>query len=180
VSGRLARALIVAGVGAGLLLAPRAVSADKKTDQPVKAESLTREQFDRLSDAQVIELKGKRMTAGEIRAQRKGAQADAETKAKIAAAKAQTEFEAEQAKFAQAEKTKLEAANAKVQSEASRVAQQGPAPAQSGQLDAIRREAGQLVERSKTASPAERPQIEQRATQLIRQLQQMGHGPAGR
>jgi hypothetical protein len=113
------------------------------------------------------------------------ARAEAEVKAKTAAATAQAAFEADRAKFLQGQKAKLEAENAKVRAEVSRLRQQRPAPAQSPQLDAIRREAGQLLERSKTASPAERAQIDQRAAQLLQQLQQMGHavrgpGPVGR
>lgn len=147
-----------------------------KAEQPLKAERLTKEQFDRLPATQPIEIKGQRMTAGEIRAKMRQARAEAEAKIEAAAAKAQTEFEADRAKFLQEQKARLDAENAKVRAEVGRLRQQRPAPAQSPQLDAIRREAGQLLERSKTASPAERVQIEQRATQILQQLQQMGHG----
>ena len=162
--------------------APEQFGLDRplKGEQPLKAEQLTKEHFDRLSDTQPIEIKGQRMTAGKIRANMRQARAEAEAKAKVAAAKVQAEFEAERTKFLQAQKAKLEAENAKVRAEVTRLRQQQPAPAQSPQLDAIRREAGQLLERSKTASPAERAQIEQRAAQLIQQLQQMGHGVRGR
>ena len=151
----------------------------KKAEQPLTAEQLTKEQFDRLPDTQPIEIKGQRMTAGGIRANRakmRQARAEAEAKATAAAAKAQAEFEADRAKFLQEQKARLDTENAKVRAEVARLRQQRPAPAQSPQLDAIRREAGQLLERSKTASPAERVQIEQRAAQLRQQLQQMGHG----
>jgi hypothetical protein len=47
-----------------------------------------------------------------------------------------------------------------------------PTP-QARQLDAIQEEAAQLFQRSKTAPPGEQAQIEQRAGQLLQQLQQL-------
>ena len=44
----------------------------------------------------------------------------------------------------------------------------------SPQLEAIEQEAAQLWQRSQRASPAEQAQIEQRAGQLLQQLQQLG------
>ncbi len=89
----------------------------------------------------------------------KQARAQAEAKAAAAAAKAQAEFEADRAKFLDAEKAKVRTAG-----------RRPAAPAQSPQLDAIRREANQLAERVRTASPAEQAQIEERAAQLLQQL----------
>jgi len=169
---RRAQVLVMVGLGVGLLVpgpAPAPASSQPapppKAEQPLKAEQLTREQFDRLPDTQPIEMKGQRTTAGEIRTKMKQARAEAEVKMKAAAAQAQAGFEADRVQFLQAQKARLDAENAKVR-------QQRPAAAQSPQFDAIRREAGQLLERSKTASPAERAQIEQRAAQLLQQLRQ--------
>ncbi len=67
------RLLVVAGLGVVLLLGEAvpllASGPPVKTPagQPLKGEQLTKEQFDRLPDTQVLDVKGRRMTAGEFR-----------------------------------------------------------------------------------------------------------------
>jgi hypothetical protein len=149
----------------------------------VKADQMTRRQFREqmkmLPDTAVIEFKGRRTTAGEIRAKMRLPANVAEVRTKAVAAQlqanasqAQARFAAARAKFLQQQQAKLQADNAKAMAEFTRLRQGGAARA--AQLDAIEQEAGQLFHRSKTASPAERGQIEQRAGQLLQQLQQVG------
>lgn len=151
-------------------LAPRA---------PVKIEQLTPGQFDSLSDDQVIEFKDQRITARELRAKTRQALAEVEAKSKANAAQAKARFEAYRAKFLLEQKAKLDARNAEVRAEFARRRQQSGVIVgtlgHAARFDAIRNEARQLLERSKTASPAEQAQLEQRAEQLLGQLEQMGH-----
>ncbi len=147
--------------------------------QPHKVEQLTKDQFDRLADDEVIDVKGRQINVGELRAKRRQAEAEAPALEKAAADKAKADFEAYRTKFLQEQKAKLDAENAKVGEEVTRWRTQHPSPAQptasvgdDAQVKAIRDEARQLLERSKTASPAEQEQIERRAGELLQQLEQ--------
>lgn len=139
----------------------------------LKAEQLTREQFDRLPDTAVIEMKGTRITAGEFRAQIARQRAEGQTKVRAAASQAKTAFEAYRAKFLQEQKSKLQAVNAKVQAQFAAYRSQGAGPARSAAHETIQKEALDLQRRARTASPAEQAQIEQRARELLQQLQQV-------
>ena len=141
---------------------------------PIRAEQLKREDFDRLPDQQEIEVQGRKMTAGEVRARMREQAAAAEAKARQGTAEARAKFEASRTKFLQDQKAKVEAANAKVRAQFASRRSKAARPATSPQFQAIRQEAIQLSQRSKTASPAEQAQIEARAAELLGQLQQMG------
>ena len=157
--------------------APAGAGGGVSAPQVLKADTLTKQQFEqqlkRLPDNAVIESKGQRMTKAQIRAlaAQKG-QAN-QAKAQAALSQANAAFEERRAQLEQQHQAKLQADNAKAMAEFTRQSQAG-GPAASLQLEAIQEEAAQLFERSKRASPAEQAQIEQRAAQLLQQLQQMG------
>jgi len=138
----------------------------------IRGEQLTKQQFNALPDSAVIDFRGTRITAGEARAKLKQAETEAQARAQGAAAQAQAKFEAYRAKFLQEQKAKLDAANAKVRAEIARL-RQASAAAPLTQQQAIQREVVELLNRSKTATPAEQVQIEQRAGQLQQQYQQL-------
>ncbi len=157
-----------------------------KGRQPHKVEQLTREQFERLGDDEEIEANGRRIGVGELRARRRQAEAEAPAREKAAAEEAGVEFEARRARFMQEQDAKREAANARALAEAERWQQQHPRPTLQpvprqpapgsggdGQLEAIRHEARQLLERSKSASPSEVEQIEARAGELLKQVERL-------
>jgi hypothetical protein len=139
---------------------------------PIKAELLKREDFDRLPDQQEIEVQGQKTTAGEVRARAREQAASAEAKAKQGASDTKSKFDAARTRFLQDQKASVEAANARARAQSPRSKAAGPTA--SPQFQAIRQEAIQLNERSKTASPAERAQIEARAAELLGKLQQIG------
>ena len=139
----------------------------------LKLEQLTKEQFVALPDSQVIEVQGQRTTKREFLAAMEQERNAALAKLKAAAGQAQATFEAARSQFLQRQQAELDAQNAKVRAEfASRRTQRG-GPARSAAHQAIHKEASQLLERAKTAPPAEQEQIEQRAGELLKQLQQV-------
>lgn len=148
-----------------------AAKAREKQTAVVAAEEVDKRQFDRqlrsLPDAAVVESGGRRVTVGEIRARAVEAQkavvAGAEADAKASAAK----FAARGAQLAQQRQAKLDADGAKATTEVARL--RG--------VDAIRAEAARLLQRSKTASPAQLMEIEARAKQLLEQLQKTRVAP---
>jgi len=132
----------------------------------LKGEQLTKEQFKALPDNALIEFKGQQKTKGQIIAEE-------EQKSKQALAKmknvSKSQFEAARAKFLQEQKAKIEAANAKAKADFNRL------KANSAKYAAIKQEALQLFNKSKTAPPAEQEQIEKRANELLQQLKQIGY-----
>lgn len=140
--------------------------------QVLRGGQLTKQQFEALPDTAVIEVKGQRMTKAQIRAKAAKSQ-EAMAKGQAVARQTEAQFEQRRIQFEQQQQAKLQADNAKAVAEFTRQSQ-ASGPAASPQLDAIQEEAAQLHERSKRASPAEQAQIEQRAGQLLQQLQQMG------
>jgi len=143
--------------------------------QVLKSDALTKQQFDqqlkRLPDNAVIESKGQKMTKAQIRAlaAQKGQQNQA--RAQTGLNQAGVAFEQRRSQLEQQHQAKLQADGAKAMAEFTRLSL---APAVSAQREVIQQEAAQLFQRSKTASPAEQAQIEQRAAQLLQQLQQLG------
>lgn len=136
----------------------------------ISGQQLTKQQFDALPDTTVIDFRGTRITAGEARARIKQAETAAQAEAQAAAAQAQAKFDAYRAKFLQDQKAKLQEAHVKTRAEIARLRKVGAAPLT--QQQAIQKEAVELLNRSKTATPAEQTQIEQRALQLQQQYQQ--------
>jgi hypothetical protein len=145
--------------------------------QVIRADQLTKQQFDqqlkRLPDSAVIESQGRRFTVGEIRARAAQRRREMAAKAPVAARAAQAKVAARQAQFLQQQQAQLQADNVKAMAEFGRLRQARATP-QARQVEAIEQEAAQLFQRSQRAAPAERAQIEQRAGQLLQQLQQLG------
>jgi len=158
----------------GVLQQPAAPAPQPKLERPVvlKAEQLTKEQFQGLPDSALIGIKGTVMTAGELRRQMEQRVAESLAKAEAEAAQAKARFEAKRAKFLQEQKARLNAQNAKALADLPRLRQQAARSTVPAADDALHREAKQLLERAKTATPAEQVQIERRAGELLRQLQQ--------
>lgn len=163
--GLMAQGVTTLPVHAGGVPAPQVLKVDQMTRRQF------REQLKTLPDATVIELRGERTTAGEIRAKMRLPADVATTRAQAVAAQlkantsqATARFEGRRTQFLQQQQAKLQADNAKAMAELALLRQEA----------AIQQEAAQLLQRSKTASPQERAQIQQRASQLLQQLQQMG------
>jgi len=173
--------VFIAVCGLGLVAhtsVPTDAEAGVGASAPVlKADQLTarefRQQLKGLPDSAVVEYKGQRITVGEIRARAKQTLQAAAAKMQAAARQGQAQVEARRAQLDQQHQAKLQADGAKAMVEFTRLALVSATP-QARQLEAIQQEAAQLLQRSKTASPAERAQIEHRAGQLLQQLQQMG------
>ena len=154
-----------------LILATATASAERGAPSPqvVSGDRLTKQQFEALPDSALIDFKGRRMTKADIRA-RVAQSLDMAEKVQALARQSRVEFKQHLIQFEQQRKTKLEIDKAKATGEFARLSQ-----ADSQQLKAIEVEAAQLQERSKRASPAEKAHIEQRANQLLQQLQRMEH-----
>jgi hypothetical protein len=156
---------------------PAVAGGGVSAPQAIKVDTLTKQQLDQqikgLPDNAMIESKGQRMTKAQVRAlaTQKGKQHHA--KAQAAIAQNDAAFEQRRAQFEEQQQAKLQADRTKAMAEFTRLQQAGSADA-SAQLEVIQREAVQLFQRSKTASPAEQWRIDQRAGQLLQQLQQMG------
>jgi len=159
---------ILAGVFLGAIAAPSSALAQGTPGMVLKADQIAPAKLNALPENAVIDIKGKRMTAGEVRTRMR--QGDKIKEEKLAALQTKTsDFEAKRAKFLQEQEAKLQADNAKAMAELARLRQAG-GQAQPSEREAIQREAAQLYQRSKTASPAEKAQIEKRAGELLRQL----------
>ncbi len=136
----------------------------------VRGDQLTREQFEALPDTATIEVKGQRATKAQIRAKAAKGQ-EAQAKAEAASREGKAKFEARRAQFLQQQQAKLEADNGKVSAQLAGLRRPSVRPQTGRQREALQGEAADLINRSKTASPAERAQIEKRAVELLRQLQ---------
>jgi ABC-type bacteriocin/lantibiotic exporter with double-glycine peptidase domain len=130
--------------------------------QVVRGDKLTKEQFEALPDTAIIEFKGKRMTKAEIRARAAKSQ-EAMATAKAVALQAKAEFEQRRIQIEREQQAKIQADKAKAMAEFERHA---------ATTKAIQKEAAELYERSKRASPTERAEIDKRAHQLLLQLRQ--------
>lgn len=129
----------------------------------IPVERLTLRQIQQLPDSQVIESRGQRITIGELKRMREAEGRAAEASARAAKNEVEAKLRALQGKLA-ADKQTIDLQNAKAMADFGRL----------GQVAAMEQEAAQLFQRSKTASPAEQVQIEQRAALLLQQLQQVG------
>ncbi|HEX9444009.1 MAG TPA: hypothetical protein VGA73_07805, partial [Candidatus Binatia bacterium] len=151
-------------LGLGLLVETaglRPASAGEAQGQVTRGDKLTKQQFEALPDSAVIEFKGKRMPKSEIRARAaKGKEAMAKVPA--AATKVRDKFEQRRAQFEQKQQAKLAADNQKVNAEFAKLNQDGGSGRDSRRA-AIENEARELSVRYKTASAAEKVQIDRRA-----------------
>ena len=158
-------------LGLGLLVETaglRPASAGEAQGQVTRGDKLTKQQFEALPDSAVIEFKGKRMPKSEIRARAaKGKEAMAKVPA--AATKVRDKFEQRRAQFEQKQQAKLAADNQKVNAEFAKLNQDGGSGRDSRRA-AIENEARELSVRYKTASAAEKVQIDRRAGELLREL----------
>jgi hypothetical protein len=162
------------GIAAIALLALGAQAAGPVAQPVYKAEQLSRQRFKTLPDSAVIERNGQRMTKAQIRAQAVRQQGAAAAQMEAATRQFQARVEQRRAQFLQRQQAQLAADNAKAMEAATRRLQ-ADSTRQAGPRDAIEREAAQLFNRSRAATTADdRAQIERRATDLLRQLQQLG------
>jgi hypothetical protein len=134
----------------------------------VRGDELTKQQFEALPDTAVIEFKGKRITKGEIRAKALKSQ-EAMAKAQAVARQTKSQFEQRRIEVERQRQAKMQADRTKAMAEFTRLSDAGATP-RALQIEAIRKEAMQLYERSKRASPTEQAQIEERAHQLLQRL----------
>ena len=122
-----------------------------------------------MPDNTPVESKGQRITLGEVRAKEKQMVAAAAAKMKAAAAQSKVKFDEYTARFNEKQQAKLKADNQKVNAEFARL-NQGGGSGQDSRRAAVENEARELSQRYKTASPAEKAQIDRRAGELLRQL----------
>lgn len=137
-------------------------------DPPGKA--ISWERLQQLPESQVIESKGKRVTVGEVKKLLRADFEKAAAKAKTARTESQAKLTALQSKLTTGRKAKFDADRGKALAEVSRLEQAGGST-QGSPREAIEKEAQQLYQRSKTASAAEKAQIDKRANELLRQLE---------
>jgi hypothetical protein len=140
--------------------------------QVVKGDQLTKQQFEALPDTAVIDFKGQRMTKAQIQDKAAKSQ-EAVVKGETLVRQTEAQFEQRRIQFEEQQQAKIKAGKARAMAEFTRQSQAAATP-QARQLEAIQEEAAQLAARSKSASPAEQAQIEQRARQLLQQLPQVG------
>jgi hypothetical protein len=134
-------------------------------------ENLTREEFDSLPENRVVEVGGVQTTKREYLARLERQHDEALSKLRAAAIEARAMLEAKRDKFLQNQVARIEKDNAKTLARFAESGRQRRSIAQSAGFNAIRKEATELERRSQTASPAEQAQIEQRAWELLQQLQ---------
>jgi hypothetical protein len=162
------------GLSAGRIV-DRAGGPEAATAGTFKAEQLAKGQFRTLPDSVELELPdGTRTTAGALRSRTRQRMQASRAKAHETAFQAPAEFAARRARFLEAQQTKIRTQNDQAWAEfthrSGNTGRGGLA-----QREVIHQEALQLLEHAKTASPDEKVQIEQRAGQLLRQLEQTGH-----
>jgi len=141
-----------------------------------KIGQMTKEQFKALPDNAVIEINGRQVTKQHYLAEieQKHMQAS-HAKMQAMGAQMKADFEKRRVQFLKDQRAKLDASNAHVQAQFASLRQQSADPARASKHKAIQQEARQLYIKSKTASPADRDQIEKRAGELLQQLKQMGY-----
>jgi len=139
--------------------------------QVIKVESLTKDQFKALPDNAVIEVKGVQMTKQQLIALQKQKRNELVKLTKTDMAKPQ--FEAAKTKFYQGQQNKLNSENARVKATFDSQSQLNSSNAV--KFTSIQKEAMELSNKSKNATPEQQQQIEQRAKELVDQLKQMGY-----
>jgi hypothetical protein len=153
-------AVVVLGLA---LLAPAGAA-----EAPGRGQKITQQQFDALPSNAVIEFKGKKIPKSEIQA-RAAKRKEAMAKVPAAASKAREKFEQHRVQFDQKQQEKLTAENQKVKAEFAKL-DRGGASGSGSRRVAIESEARELSARYKTASTAEKAQIDRRADELAREL----------
>ena len=134
---------------------------------------MTKQQFTALPDTTVLVLRdGTRVTAGELRLKRRQRVDQAKANSQARGAEAKTWFDANYAKLLQDQQADADAHNAKFRAGLARL-KTSKSIAVTVSPQAIQQEAIQLIQRAKTASPAEQVLIEKRAGVLLQELQQL-------
>jgi hypothetical protein len=137
-----------------------------------KLEKMTKEQYEKLPDTAIIDVKGRQITKGQYRSEIKQKRELAKARP-ATSSEAKANFEAARAQFLKDEKAQLDTHNARVNAEFERLRQKSAES--SSRLKSIQDEANQLSIRSRTASPSERAQIDKRAGELLQQIKQLGY-----
>jgi exonuclease VII large subunit len=154
-------AIVVLGLG---LLTPAGAA-----EAPARGQKITQQQFDALPSNGVIEFKGKKIPKSEIQA-RAAKRKEAMAKVPAAATKAQQKVEQRRVQFDQKQQEKLTAENQKIKAEFAKLEKGGGGSGADSRRAAIEKEARELSARYKTASAAEKAQIDRRADELAREL----------
>jgi hypothetical protein len=139
--------------------------------QAIKIQDLTKNQFKSLPDNAVIEVNGIQMTKQQLITVQKQKRNQLTNLPKPSMAKPQ--FDAARTKFLQDQQNKINADNARVK--AAFDSQVKLNSANNATFAAIQKEALELSNKSKNATPEQQQQIEQRAKDLVDQLKQMGY-----
>lgn len=176
------------GFGIALFLAvalhasPSAGQARGQASATKKQPRMTQQQFEALPPNHVLQVGAKRITKRELLAQVEQRRAALKKQLHTVAAQDNAAFETQRAVFAKEQAAKIQMENAKTRQQFASVrgASAGVSPVRptggkggvSPQRQAIEREAAELYAASKKATPAERVKINQRAAQLLQQLQQ--------
>jgi hypothetical protein len=132
----------------------------------IAAGALTGDQFKALSPDAVIEIDGKRMTKRDFIESRTKALEQAIQKMKAMRAAAANEFETRHKAFLDAEQAKLKAANKKVDDEVARLVA-ADAAAHGLNWEARKKQAADLLQQAKSATPTERSTLEKQAADLL-------------
>ena len=131
-----------------------------------RATRSTGEQFKALPPDAVIEIDGKRMTKREFIASREKALEQAINKMKEMRTTTENQFEVRRKAFLDAEQAKLEEANKKVEDEVARLVA-ADAAAHGPNWEARKKQAANLLQQAKSASPMERSTLEKQAADLL-------------
>jgi len=136
----------------------------------LKIEQLTKADFDKLPESALLDIQGRRLPKSEFLAERKRA-LDA-VAARLQGASA-TELAGFQDEIRRLDGSVVEAENAKVRAEVAKLRADSGKAVATGDLDALRRAAIDLRSRYRSASLAERIEIEKQAADLLRKVREM-------
>ena len=159
-------ALAFGGLSFGVGFAVSFAHAEDQTGPPIAAQDLTPQQFEALPPTAIIEIDGKPLTKAEFQARREMAirrafEAMKEQRSRVAA-----EFAARRQTFLDQEKTRLDAANHKIQEEVDRL-RAADAALHGPNWDARRDQAAALLKQASTAAPPEQSRLEKEAADLL-------------
>jgi hypothetical protein len=172
---KLSNAALTINLAALLLVSGQAILpayADRAAEpRVVNVDQMNRRQFREmlktLPDATLIELKGERITAAELRANMRVSDAAARslmqqmTPTAHFGRHAEVKLQVRRAEFLRQTQAKLESENARAQAELARLRR----------VAAIEQEATELWQRARTTSAEERRRIDERAAQLLKELE---------
>ena len=148
--------------------------ANAQAGPVVNGAQITKEQFRALPPETVLDVQGKKITKAELLAEAKAKSDQAiQAQTKTLQAKAASDFEAARAKFLEQQETELQARNAKVTAEITRLKTLQSQFEASAAYKAIEKETADMQARYGSASPADRAKLQARAQVLHQQLRQM-------